>query len=74
MAGILPIRRTTQNNLSVITIILIIRGAIRKFVDWCFKELGPKKEKLDLLLNKIMKYEIIQLLLNEYIEEGPNCV
>ena len=39
-----------------------------------FKEVGPRTEKLALLLIAFMKYGIVQFLFYEYLEKSLNCV
>ena len=38
------------------------------------KEVGPRTAKLALFLIEFMKFELVQFLLHEYLEENPNCV
>ena len=39
-----------------------------------FKEVGQRTAKLALFLIEFMKFELVQFLLHEYLEENPNCV
>ena len=43
-------------------------------ITYCKIEAGPRRTKKALLLIKFMKYEIVQFLLYEYLEESQSCV